>query len=164
MKRLAPIDALSGSDTETVQPGSYASTGPSSRFEPPPDLLSASSVNPVDELSDSSSCKMELKEVGLPRKRRRKRARVLSKARKAQGPKENLASDVHCRALLGRNCLSCKRSCLTVFLQKDRFKRFLEFRSNWSSVHKLDQDKSALQLRWTACLSLCFRTPSIPVN
>ena len=162
MKRFAPIDALSGSDTETVQPGSNASTGPSSRFEPPPGLLSASSVNQVDELTDSSSCGLELKEVELPRrKRRRKRSRVLGKA---QDSKEKLASDVHCRALLGRHCLSCKRSCLTVFLQKDRFRRFLEFRANWSSIHKLDQDKIALQLRWSACLCLCFPTPSIPVN
>ena len=121
MPQLHPVDALSDSDAEPVRGG-----------------LPAAPIGAVHDLTDSSSRSAEIKEVGLRRKRRKRKRSdgVLESNRSAR-----LTQTVHCRALLGRVCKSCKRSCLNVFLEKNRLERFLDFRKHWKSIHKLDQDK-----------------------
>lgn len=138
MPILRPVDALSDSDAETVRPAE-----PRQNSEPVPGPLPDAVIDEVNELTDSSSRSAELRDIGL-RRRRRKRKR--SRAVLESDRKKRLTHEAHCRALLGRVCKSCKRSCLNVFLQRDRFRRFMEFRANWKSVHKLDQDKIVIQL------------------
>lgn len=128
MAALPPVDELSGSDNSPRSVPCKAGPGGSS-----------TALKPVLEVSDSSSHADEMREVGL---RRRK------KKRKRDTPtrKSKLVSDLHCRAMLGKWCKSCRRSCLSDFLRTGKYKRFLEFREQWKDVHKLDQDKIVTRL------------------
>lgn len=91
---------------------------------------------PVDDLSeDSSSHEEDLRELGIPRKRKRK----------ADGPSpsERLVSEVHIKAMLSKQCKTCKKACLSGFSSRKHgiFQQLVEFRQKWADMHKLDQDK-----------------------
>lgn len=97
---------------------------------------SGSAWGAVEDLSDdSSSHEEDMRELGLPTKRKRK----------ADGPSpgERLVSELHIKAMLSKQCKSCKRSCLSRFSTRKRgmFQQLVEFRQKWADMHKLDQDK-----------------------
>ena len=49
------------------------------------------------------------------------------------------------RALLGNPKCHCKNSCLSQFTGSSEFGELLQFRQQWSEMHKLDQDHEEAQ-------------------
>ena len=130
MAALPPVDELSDSDNS---PRSVPCKG-----EPAGSSLA---LKAVVELSDSSSHADEMREVGLRRRKRERKRTTAALTRKSK-----LVSDLHCRAMLGKRCKSCRRSCLSDFLAIGKYRRFMAFREQWKDVHKLDQDKIVTRL------------------
>ena len=116
---------------------------------------SSSKLQPISELSDSSSDhQQELREVGIRRGKKRSKQQLLDEA----SLKKRLSSEVHCRAMLAKRCPGCRRSCLLHFTQKTKFKELMEFRKLWNDMHKLDQDRMVcctLWVRVVGCFSYC---------
>ena len=47
------------------------------------------------------------------------------------------------KALLGRKCVSCKHGCFQKFSSAAKLQSLREFKKDWTSLHKLDQDQVA---------------------
>lgn len=119
---LPPVDTLTDDEDEQDR-------------RPQKPAVSLGLMEPITELSEESSDhSYDWKELGQPRKRKRKK-------RDGPTPAERLVSEVHCKALLGRRCKSCKRHCMSAWLGKGKFQEVMSFRMQWASMHKLDQDK-----------------------
>ena len=143
MQRLPSVDFLSDDDDGQPPVSKLSPKRPSGKIVRQPSSTWAS----IDDLSDdSSSHGHDLKEVGLPRRRKRKRKGDTSSR---LTPRQRLVSDAHCKATLGKMCTGCKRPCLAIFQSGQRLTNFQEFREVWSETHKLDQDKIVPRRRGT---------------
>lgn len=69
----------------------------------------------------------------MPTRKRQRKARQKSSGQVSPTP-ESL------RALLGKPKCHCKNSCLQQFTGSCEFGELLQFRQQWSEMHKLDQD------------------------
>ena len=88
-----------------------------------------------DDLSEaSSSHASELKELGIPVKRKRGKPSGASW-------KERLVSKPMVRAFLARKCRGCRKHCMAKFLRNEKFSAVMGFRLLWRDMHKLDQDR-----------------------
>ena len=54
--------------------------------------------------------------------------------------REPLDSETAVRCILGKPC-KCQLRCMTVFGKQQMFEKLCEFRGEWVSLHKLDQDQ-----------------------
>ena len=145
MPSLPSIHALSSDDDVGEKPprkGSTLTPGPTRQKVQRLVSRSASSTwEPVSELTDdSSSHGADLKDVGVRKRKRKSRKKTLG----GLSLREQLVSDLHCKATLGRMCKGCKRPCLAVFRSGRRFINFMDFREKWKDTHKLDQDRVVL--------------------
>ena len=118
MPSLPSIHALSSDDDVGEKPprkGSTLTPGPTRQKVQRLVSRSASSTwEPVSELTDdSSSHGADVKDVGVRKRERKSRKKTLG----GLSLREQLVSDLHCKATLGRMCKGCKRPCLAVFRQ-----------------------------------------------
>ena len=52
-----------------------------------------------------------------------------------------LNDPVRLRATLGKNCRCKKQNCFEAFTSRERFQSLTEFRNEFVSMHKIDQDR-----------------------
>lgn len=74
---------------------------------------------------------------------------------------ESVSDATALRAMLGKPKCHCKRGCLAQFSDDALFSKLLSFRSDWASLHKLDQDTEDA---WWFCSDwymFCFRWGTI---
>ena len=86
----------------------------------------------VDALSSSSS-------HGGSKPAASCRGRAQQRKRRASFS-ESVSDASALRAMLGKPKCHCKRTCLAQFSDDALFSKLLSFRSDWASLHKLDQD------------------------
>ena len=98
---------------------------------------SSGALSPIrgEDLSEeSSSHALDLKELGVPAKRKR---------RTPVGPswKERLVDKQAVRTFLARKCRGCRKRCMMKFLGNEKFAEVMNFRLLLRDMHKLDKDR-----------------------
>lgn len=112
---------------------------------------------PVDELSASASdaesqAERDLGAHDLMGRRRRVRRRILKKKRVPCWRQKGDALTKTLSILVQKKCGGrCRLCCLSQFKDGDNFEKLVQFRENWSELHKLDQD------RLVDCLQYLFK-------
>lgn len=69
-----------------------------------------------------------------------------AKRERSKPKRKPLSLEQSLRCALGKAC-KCKQGCMAVFSQPEHFSKLQEFRKNWETLHKLDQDQVATYLR-----------------
>ena len=108
-----------------------------------------------DSGSDRASSP-ELPACGRKRRKKRKRQEVSDAFKKRLSSKESLKN------LLLKSCTKCKRGCLQKFKGPKIFENLVDFRKDWISLDKLDQDRLAFD-RMKAILQEAAQDGTLPV-
>lgn len=115
---------------------------------------------PVGVLSEESgsdrAISPEPPACGGRRSKKRKRQEV------SDAFKERLSSKESLKQLLLKSCTKCKQGCLQKLKPPDKFQELLEFRKDWVSLHKLDQDRLVFD-RMKAILREADGSGTLPV-
>lgn len=90
----------------------------------------------VTALSSDAESDVEATSKAAPKPALKRRGK-----RKNESLHESLADEAAIRAMLGRPKCHCKRKCLSQFSEDAAFEELRSFRSDWGSMHKLDQDQ-----------------------
>ena len=102
----------------------------------------------VDALSLSSSASDSDPKPAANRRGRADRRGPAQKRKRRRSFAESASDATALRAMLGKPKCHCKRSCLAQFTDDALFAQLLSFRSDWASLHKLDQDTEDA---WLVC-------------
>ena len=98
---------------------------------------------PFEDVLFCSSSSGERAPVASSGQRRRRRClgrRMRHTA--ATSKKERMTNENSLRAVLGKPC-HCNQGCFAKFVNPEPFGKFVEFRKQFLSMHKLDQDQVA---------------------
>lgn len=96
-----------------------------------------------EDISVCSSSSGERAPVGSSCQRRRRRCLgIRMRHTAATSKKERMTNEKSLRSVLGKPC-HCNHRCFAEFVNHERFGKFVEFRKQFLSMHKLDQDQVA---------------------
>lgn len=99
-------------------------------------FCAVSELSPDSGEAEGVAAGKDISTVTSSQRRSKKRKREESTER----VRRNMTDESKLRGLLQKACVGCKHRCLEKWKNSSMFQKLLDFRKDWASLHKTDQD------------------------